>query len=101
MRQIVEPRDIEKYWGKSRQASYKLMQKIRKDLGKKARQPINVREFAEYHNFNQADIQQFINNMDQKKHELQSHESTTPTSITKTPISKSEYQPYRFTKNIK
>ena len=51
MRQIVEARDVEVYFGKSIHASYKILGKIRTALGKKPRHPINIQEFDDFHNF--------------------------------------------------
>lgn len=48
MRQVVEPRDVELFYGKSMCASYKFLQRIRKKLGKDSRAPITIEEFDAY-----------------------------------------------------
>ena len=67
MRQIVEARDVEVYFGKSIHDSYKILSRIRTALGKKPRHPINIHEFDNFHNFTTNGIARTIEENDALK----------------------------------
>lgn len=68
MRQVVEPRDVELFCGKSMCASYKMLQRIRTSLGKYKRAPITIEEFDAYCNLqHKSTIAKTIEMRDKKR----------------------------------
>ena len=95
MRQIVEVRDVVAYFGKSKAACYKTLQKIRTDLGKKARQPISIKEFADYFGFDKDSIMEIIQSNDKIKKESLLKQDTSET-IPQTKKTEEKQAPYQF-----
>ena len=68
VRQVIRATDIMNFFGKKDRMSYKIMATIRKQLGKKPRQPITISEFCDYYKIKETDlIHSIINANDKEK----------------------------------
>jgi hypothetical protein len=92
MRQVVEARDVQVYFGKSIHFSYKILKKVRQELKKERHHPITIREFAEFYRCDVESLSLTIQSNDLVKNETKLHPSTA--EITKKAETKNNEQPF-------
>lgn len=102
MRQIVEARDMVMYFGKSKHTCYKILKKIRLDLGKSSSQPITIQEFDDYYKFEKNGIATAIMENDAlKKTEKRPENPSRVAQKEEIAVENTSHKPYQFSKNHK
>lgn len=99
MRQIIKTKDIQVYFGKKYGMSFKMLAKMKKDLGKSKHQPITIKEFCKYYNVDEESISQSILENDNKeKEESRPREEQQIETKQMTSVTNKVDQTYKFAK---
>ena len=102
MRQVVTAKDIQVYFGKKPSMSFKIINQIKKDLGKLNYQPITILEFCDYYKVEKEGIVEIIKNNEKEKLNIaikKCHvENNTQTEFVPVISKKANNEPYSFSK---
>lgn len=102
MRQVVTAKDIQVYFGKKPSMSFKIINQIKKDLGKLNYQPITISEFCNYYKVEKEGIIEIIKNNEKEKLNIalkkENIENDTQTEIVPVISKKAHNEPYMFSK---